>query len=219
MVSRAALARALPFLAYMAFIVVADVLGRAGVGAEQLRWLYPVKVGVVAALLWYFRKDYTELAAGLSPRAAVAALLCGVLVLLLWINLNASWMQVGTAAGFDPRDGGRLQWPLLLVRLAGAALVVPLMEELFWRSFLMRWIAAADFLAVDPRTLQLRSFIVTVILFGFEHNMWLAGIIAGAFYSLLYMRTRNLWSAILAHAVTNGLLGIWVVWTGSWQYW
>jgi CAAX prenyl protease-like protein len=93
------------------------------------------------------------------------------------------------------------------------------MEELFWRSFLMRWIDAPDFESVAPSQLSLKSFIITVLLFGFEHNLWLAGIVAGAAYSLLYMRHRSLWSPILAHAVTNGLLGIWVVRTGNWSYW
>jgi CAAX prenyl protease-like protein len=49
--------------------------------------------------------------------------------------------------------------------------------------------------------------------------LWLAGIVAGAAYSVLFMRHRTLWSPILAHAVTNGLLGMWVVATGNWSYW
>jgi CAAX prenyl protease-like protein len=58
-----------------------------------------------------------------------------------------------------------------------------------------------------------------VVLFAFEHNQWLAGIVAGAAYSLLYMFQRGLWSAVLAHAVTNGVLGIWIVRSGMWTYW
>jgi CAAX prenyl protease-like protein len=93
------------------------------------------------------------------------------------------------------------------------------MEELFWRSFLMRWVASPDFETVEPARAGLKAFIITVVLFGFEHNLWLAGIVAGIAYTLLYMRYRTLWSPILAHAVTNGLLGLWVVHTGSWAFW
>jgi hypothetical protein len=128
-------------------------------------------------------------------------------------------MIFGNPSGFDPRSQGQIDWLLVAIRIAGAALVVPVMEELFWRSFLMRWVDASDFESAEPSQLSLKSFIVTVVLFGFEHNLWLAGIVAGAAYSLLYMRHRTLWSPILAHAVTNGLLGIWVVRTGNWSYW
>ena len=65
----------------------------------------------------------------------------------------------------------------------------------------------------------MKAFVVTVLLFGFEHNLWLAGIVAGAAYGFLYVRHRTLWSPILAHALTNGLLGAWIVYTGNWTYW
>ena len=133
--------------------------------------------------------------------------------------LGADWMTIGTAAGFDPTTAGRIDWPLVAVRIAGAALVVPVMEELFWRSFLLRWLDTADFETVDPSQVTIKSVIVTSVLFGFEHHLWLAGIIAGITFSALYMRHRTIWSPILAHAVTNGLLGIWVVTTSSWSYW
>ena len=63
------------------------------------------------------------------------------------------------------------------------------------------------------------AFLITAVLFGFEHNLWLAGIVAGVAYALLYMRTGQLWAPILAHAVTNGLLGVWILVTSNWTYW
>jgi CAAX prenyl protease-like protein len=220
MFSHAAWVRILPFGAYLFFIVAGDVLERLGVSAEVLRWLYPVKIAAVALLLALFWRQYAELKHfRFSAAAVLSALATGVLVLILWVKLNAGWMIIGSPTGFDPRSHGQLDWLLVAIRIAGAALVVPVMEELFWRSFLMRWVAAPDFESVEPSQLGFKSFIVTVLLFGFEHNLWLAGIVAGAAYSLLYMRHRSLWSPILAHAVTNGLLGIWVVRTGNWSYW
>jgi hypothetical protein len=220
MFSRAAWLRILPFAAYLFFIVAGDVLERMGVAASSLLWLYPLKIAVVALLLALFWRHYAELRPfSLSPATALTALATGVLVLVLWISLDAGWMIFGNPSGFDPRSQGQIDWLLVAIRIAGAALVVPVMEELFWRSFLMRWVDAADFESAEPSQLSLKSFIVTVVLFGFEHNLWLAGIVAGAAYSLLYMRHRTLWSPILAHAVTNGLLGIWVVRTGNWSYW
>lgn len=217
---RAAWARILPFVAYLSFFLIGDALARFGVDAASMRWLYAAKTAVVVALLAWFWRDYTELKTGLmSPLALITSVAAGILVFFLWINLHASWMVVGTSAGFDPRTAGVIDWPLVAVRIAGAALVVPVMEELFWRSFVLRWIDQPDFLRLEPAQAGLRGFVISVLLFGFEHNLWLAGIVAGVVYSVLFMRYRTLWSSIVAHAVTNGMLGAWVVMTGSWSYW
>ena len=220
MLSRAAWARVLPFLVYIFFIAVVDVLGRLGVSAQALRWVYALKVGAVLLALAVNYRHYTELRTfDLGWRKALGATIVGLLVFWLWIHLTAGWMQVGTATGFDPTTGGRIDWALVAVRIAGAALVVPVMEELFWRSFLTRWIVNPDFETVDPARVTVKSIAITVLLFGFEHNLWFAGVVAGLAYNLLYWRHRSLWSAILAHAVTNGVLGCWIVWTGSWAFW
>lgn len=219
MLNRAAWRRILPFLAYVFFIFAGDMLERMGHTPSSLLWLYPVKITVVIVLLALFWRDYNELGRPAPRRTVALAAAAGAVVLVLWISLDAPWMIVGAAAGYDPRLGGAIDWPLALVRLAGAALVVPVMEELFWRSFLMRWIESAEFQSVDPSRLGIKSFVVTVVLFGFEHNLWLAGIVAGAVYGWLYHRCRTLWAPIVAHAVTNGLLGVWVVATGNWSYW
>jgi CAAX prenyl protease-like protein len=220
MVSLAAWARTLPFLCYLAFIALADLLARLGWQPDQLRWLYPAKIAAVLLLLVVFWRHYGELKSP-WPRGAgmLAAVAAGGVVLLLWINLDAGWMQLGQPAGYDPRRDGQLLWPLVAVRLAGAALVVPVMEELFWRSFLLRWLEAPAFEAVAPSAVRWKSLLIVTVLFGVEHNLWLAGMVAGAAYGWLYMRSNNLWSAILAHGVTNGLLGVWIIATGSWIYW
>lgn len=214
-------ARVAPFAAYMAFIAIADLLPMLGVGAADARWLYAVKTAVVAALLWAYRRQYVELARrDLSPRGALAAVAVGVLVFILWIHLDAEWMQFGVSTGFDPRDSaGAIDWRLALIRITGAALVVPIMEELFWRSFLLRWLQSVHFLAVEPAQVGLRALAITALLFGIEHQLWFAGIVAGLAYSVLYQRSGSLWAAVLAHGVTNGALGIWVLATGNWHYW
>jgi CAAX prenyl protease-like protein len=93
------------------------------------------------------------------------------------------------------------------------------MEELFWRSFLLRYLISPHFQAVRLGTFTPFSFVATVVLFGVEHDLWLAGMMAGAAYTLLLYKTGRLWPCILAHAVTNLSLGIHVLMTGQWQWW
>jgi len=218
--SRAAWARILPFGVYIFFIVLADMLERAGLSRAELRWLYPVQVGSVALLLALCWRRYHELRVPLPrPGQLLGAVGVGIAVFALWINLDAPWMTIGTSPGYDPRNDGEIDWLLAAIRIGGAMLVVPVMEELFWRSFVMRWADAADFEALDPARVGIKGFVLSCLLFGVEHNLWLAGIVAGVAYAALYMRHRNLWSSVLAHAVTNGLLGIWILVTGSWVFW
>lgn len=220
MLSHAAWVRILPFLVYLVFIAVAELFGRFGVPAASVRWLYPVKIFAVLVTLLICWRHYTELHSWrLGPISTACALAVGMSVFVLWIGLDAGWMVIGTPAGFDARNDGQVDWLMVTLRIGGAALVVPVMEELFWRSFLLRWLDATDFQDVDARRVRLQSVAIAALLFGFEHNQWLAGIVAGLAYSALYLRTRSLWSPIVAHALTNGVLGLWIVHTGSWHYW
>ena len=215
-----ALPRVLPFVTYVGFIVIADVLERFGAHANTLRWLYPAKIALVLAMLLAWGKQYHELRSVPARQDMVAALGIGAGVFVLWIALDADWMQFGTPRGFDPTGArGQTDWLLVAVRVGGAALVVPLMEELFWRSFLLRWLQQRDFMALRPAHAGLRATTISILLFGIEHNLWLAGICAGIAYTVLYMRSETLWTPILGHAVTNGLLAAWIMATGSWTYW
>ena len=135
--------------------------------------------------------------------------------------LDRGWAVLGGGGtGFDPTGAdGRIDPLVAGLRLASLALVVPLMEELFWRSFLMRWFDAPAFAFADPRRTSARAFILVAALFALEHDLWLAGLFAGIVYNWLHVRTGGLWIPVVSHAVTNGALGIWVLGTRSWHLW
>lgn len=221
MVDRANLYRIAPFGAYVFFMILEDMLLKFGWEPSELRMLYAVKIAVVAGLLWAMRSAYSELRwpGGAGLRVWFAALAAGIVVFIAWINLTADWMVMGESVGFDPRENGEIDWFLVTVRIIGAALVVPVMEELFWRSFLMRWIENPDFLAVNPAQVGIKALGISAALFALAHSLWLAGLFAGMVYGLLYMRSKTLWLPILAHATTNAILGVWIVVTGSWGFW
>jgi uncharacterized protein len=72
---------------------------------------------------------------------------------------------------------------------------------------------------VDPQRVGLKAVVLSTFLFMLAHTLWLAAIVAGLAYAWLYVRTGKLWVPIVAHAVTNGVLGAWVVFTGNWGFW
>lgn len=180
-----------------------------------------------------------------TPALLSLAIACGLGVFALWIvpALQAFAQSAGgidlsrlaghgagaladsaltplAGSGFTPLDAqGGIDWRLALPRLAGSALVVPLAEELFWRSLVMRWIDSPRFLDLPATAVSLRALLLQALLFGLEHDLWLAGILAGLAYGLLYRYSGRLWPAVLAHALTNGVLGIWVLATSNWTYW
>lgn len=219
---RATLARVLPFAAFIALLALRGALpeGSTPLGLDE-RWLYALQAGAAAALLLWFWREYRELAARPAVAQIGLAIAVGLAVCWLWVALDEPWMRIGVpSAVFRPvDDNGDLQWGLIAVRWLGAALVVPLMEELFWRSFLMRWLQRADFLSVDPRTIGLKAVLASTFVFTLAHTEWLAAVLAGLAYAWLYRRTGTLWAPVIAHAVTNGVLGMWVVGGGHWAYW
>ncbi len=227
--SRFPLSHTLPFFLYLLFIGLAQLLDSSQESGQiwllrlDLRWLYAVKVTLVGALLWHFRHRYSELKSmsALTLQHSLLVLAVGILVFVLWVNLDFSWATLGgDAAGYDPRSATQaINWSLALPRFLGAVLIVPLMEELFWRSFIMRWIDLEDFMDKKPAQISLRALLITSAVFGFGHHLWFAGIVAGLAYGWLYIRTTNLWAPILAHGITNGLLGVWILYTGNWQFW
>lgn len=222
-VSRDTLVRVAPFALFMALLALRGAAPEDGSWGVDPRWLYGASVLAVGALLAFFWREYGELARQTLPdaRELMQAVAAGLLVFVLWIHLDAPWMTIGQpAADFVPANAaGAIDWPLAAMRWLGAALLVPVMEELFWRSFLMRWIEHPLFLGVDPRRVGAKAILLSTFVFTLAHTLWLAAALAGLVYAWLYIRSGRLWLPVIAHAVTNGALGTWVLVTGRWQFW
>jgi CAAX prenyl protease-like protein len=187
-----------------------------------LLWLYPVRTVIVLGALVYLWPAYRELREQVCTNWGEMLLIgaVGVLVYLAWVRMDWPWAMQGPPQGYNPFQAGVGAGVVLaVVRLFGATIVVSIMEELFWRSFLIRYLVASPFTSVRLGTFTPFSCGATVVLFGLEHHLWLAGMMAGMAYNLLLYKSRRLWPCILAHAITNLLLGIHVLATGEWHWW
>ena len=136
----------------------------------------------------------------------VLGLAVGLVVFAIWIlpeQFDWVWYRKWCIVG----EGGtqavaEANAAMLVVRLIGSAFVISVAEELFFRKWLISF----------------AGFWWMVGLFAIEHDRWLVAAICGMAYGALYLR-RGLAAAIVAHATTNLVLGLWVIRTGQWQFW
>lgn len=105
------------------------------------------------------------------------------------------------------------------MRFFGLALVVPLIEEVFWRGFLLRWLIDEDFEQVPIGAYTFGSFAAVTLLFALVHPEILAAIAWGALANGVLYLTKNLWATIAMHMTTNLLLGLYVLQTREWFLW
>lgn len=186
-------------------------------------YLYMAKTVIVGALLWFWRGKYREdLSVALTMKELAAAIGCGLLVLVIWIAPENYLFKLGEGTPFNPHALGQSAGAAVIFisfRLIGSSLVVPIMEELFWRSFLMRYLINPNFRVVSMGAFSWFSFMATAVFFGLEHHRIIVGFIAGVLYGLLLVRQKKLWGVIIAHTVTNLGLGIYIIATGSWVFW
>jgi len=208
-------ARVAPFVIFLLLTCAQGLFGEA-----SRYWFYLAKTLIGAWLVWEMRPLVSEMRWAVSWEAIAV----GVAVCVMWVGVNGLYPKFGQpGTAWNPRSqfGGSLAlaWLFIAARILGSSLVVPPLEEVFYRSFLYRWFVRTDFQNMLFSRFHPTSFIVTSVLFGFEHYQWLAGILCGFAYQWLVVRKNRLGDAMTAHAITNFLLGLWVVWKGDWQFW
>ncbi len=188
---------------------------------------YAVKIALVTAVLVLLRRSFPEARPGGEGWAIAAAL--GVALCLMWVWVTPhspplpSFLGGGKRVGFNPGAAFATQLGLLSflgVRFFGLVVIVPIVEELFYRSFLLRFVTDLDdFRRVPIGVFSAVALGVNVALFTLSHPEWLAAAIFALALCLLVRLTKNLFACILCHATTNLLLGIYVLHTGQWSYW
>jgi CAAX prenyl protease-like protein len=202
----------LPFLVFASFSYLVTIYDL----SEAL--VYPAKIlSVMVLLFFYWPRIRQEIRINLDLNAVLA----GIVVFIIWIGFEDLYPKIGPGSEFNPFQlaQGFSAYLLMASRLFGAALIVPVMEELFWRSFALRFLININFTRYPLGTFSWFSYIFVSIGFGLEHQRWLPGIIAGLIYAMLLYQKKNLFSPILAHGVANFLLGVYVIVNKEWGLW
>lgn len=220
---RKLLAHTLPMLWFILLLSLGGALKRPGAAlwrAAPEFWIYPLQTLLCAAVLLYFRRDY-EFG---RLRRPIFTILLALLVFVLWIAPQQFFGFSPRGVGFNPDAFSRepaLFWSTLVLRFIRLVVVVPVVEEIFWRGFLLRFLVSENFEAVPFGAFSRFSFAVVTVAFGCSHSLpdWPAALITGALYNGVAYRTKSLTSCVLAHSLTNLALGLWIVATKQWGFW
>jgi CAAX prenyl protease-like protein len=198
---------------------------------EHYAWMYSAVVVVTSAVtlvlvrgrrLW---RPHFHIVPGVA---------FGVVGIVLWIVLCqlqlesrlAAWLpemlRPQARAAFDPwtsiaEPGWR--WAFLGFRFVGLVLLVPVVEELFWRGFLLRWLNAPNWQQQKLGQFTPFSCGGVVLLFTLVHPEWLAAAVYCVLLNGLLYWKKDLWNCLVAHGVSNLILAIYILCTGHWELW
>ena len=208
-----------PFVVFIVWLAIDKYLPIANPWKEIVR-----DVVLVAAILGFSRR--------VLPRRAphwLASVALGLAVFALWVapdllipNWRANWIFQNDVVGqlktsIPPAELTPL---MLMLRVIRASLLVPVLEELFWRGWLPRWIQDTRFERVPLGTYTPLAFWATAVLFAAEHGpFWDVGLLCGIIYNWWMKRTRSLGDLVLVHATTNFALSMFVIASERWTFW
>jgi hypothetical protein len=218
-ISRATLGYVAPFVAFVGAIAIERLI------PLPAQWLYSMRFVIVLALILVFSRPYLTF----RPSAPVASIVLGLAVFVVWVapdvlfGYRHFWLfensLTGSAVSSLPPHLKK-NFGFMALRCISSFALVPVLEELFWRGWMMRWLIDKEFLKVPLGTYLPSAFWIVAVLFASEHGpYWEVGLLAGIIYNWWIIRTRNLADCMLAHGVTNAVLSAYVLYTDQWQYW
>jgi CAAX prenyl protease-like protein len=208
-----------PFVVFIVWLALDKYLPISNPAKELLR-----DTVLIAAIVGFARR--------LLPRSAphwMPSIGLGLAVFVVWIAPDAlvpgwrnQWLFQNSVTGRITTSipTAELTPLMLALRLARASLLVPIIEELFWRGWLPRWLQDARFAHVPLGQYTSFAFAATAILFAAEHGpFWEVGLVCGIIYNWWMWRTRSLGDLMIVHAVTNLALSVYIIVTERWMFW
>jgi len=215
-----------PFFAFMGLLLLGEITAKLFDGqafwmvSAPRYWVFPLQTIVCAGVLARYWREYEW--GGLRDPGFTLGV--AVLTFVIWIAPQAWLHQPRRVDGFDPwffGNNGTVTTVSIGIRFIRLVIVVPLLEEIFWRGFLLRYLIHPDFMRVPFGTFRWPSFGAVSLLFAIAHwgPDFVPALITGALFNLVAHRTRSLVCCVITHAVTNLLLGIYILKTGQWGFW
>jgi exosortase E/protease (VPEID-CTERM system) len=211
-----------PFLLPLLFVIATALV--TGLFVDDFDYYYPLRVMVALLALGWYREEYLAgLRRHLGERPILSwhAVALGAAVYVLWIGV-VWWTDPWETTG-PPVALLHMSPPLMitwvLARSFGSIVTVPIIEELAFRGFLLRRIVASDFTKVRYDQWHWPAVLVSSLAFAAAHQQWIAGFAAGVAFAYAQKRRGLLSDAIIAHAVSNALITVHVLFGGAWALW
>ena len=216
-----------PLAGFLALTALEGYLPTAHGGGPSPVWYpigYALKVVAVSALLWHCRAILGDLRARPTAGGLALAVVIGLGVTAAWVGLDGRYPAIpmlgGTRTAFDPTVlPPAAMVGFLAVRMLGLVVLVPLIEELFYRSFLMRWVVDPDYPKVPIGRVTPLGLAATTGVFACSHPEWLPAILTGLAWGWLVGRTKSVSACVVSHAVANLALGAYVIARHAWRFW
>lgn len=219
-----------PFICFMLFLALCGGISKFAADfiegsmafwfVQPEYWLYPLQTIACLILLAIYWQNYEFR----WTKAILPAVIVGIVVLIIWIAPQLFWGKEPRLEGFDPsifEHSPIAYWTTISMRFIRLVVAVPLLEEIFWRGFLLRYLIREGFATVPFGKFSWFSFSAVTLCFGLAHagpDFWVA-IITGILYNGLACLTRSLGACVIAHAITNLLLGIYIMESRQWGFW
>jgi exosortase E/protease (VPEID-CTERM system) len=204
---------AAPYLVPLLSLIATGLV--TGMFADRVDLLYGLRVVVASVALYAYRRAYRGIRPDFSPIPVAA----GVAVAAVWIALAVKHPEAPAAreAFRAAPAGSYASWALF--RTLGSVLVVPVCEELAFRGYLLRRLVDRNFASVAAKAWTPVALVGSSLAFGLVHDRWIAASVAGVVYAAVTLRSGTLASAIVAHAITNGIIAAWVLVGGDLSLW
>ena len=202
----------LPFLTAVSFSMLTSLFS-----ADGFDLWYGIHILAAGGVYWFYRNTIRPS----RLRIDIFSIAMGVLIGAAWVGMDLLWPP--ETANVTPTWLSELSKSLLVawisMRVIGSCIVIPIIEEVAFRGYLLRRLISADFTEVSYRKFTWISFAVSSVVFGFMHGRWLAGILAGMTFALIVKRRGNLTDGILAHAAANAVIAAVVLFGDKWSLW